>query len=157
MAGRASNQNNQQYWQAPPPRPQDASTARDRLNQDQAQGYQQSAAGQGQVPPAYTYSPPQYDTPQHPQRTRPYVGSKDHVAAGLLGIFLGSLGIHKFYLGYNTAGFIMLGVTILGSLITFGLAGAVMSLIGFVEGIIYLTKNQSEFNAIYIQGFKEWF
>ena len=35
---------------------------------------------------------------------------KDHVAAGLLAIFLGVFGVHKFYLGCNQAGFIMLAV-----------------------------------------------
>ncbi len=83
--------------------------------------------------------------------------SKDHVAAGLLAIFLGSLGIHKFYLGYNTPGFIMLAVSILGSLFTFGLAGAVMGIIAIVEGIIYLTRSQSEFEAIYVTSKREWF
>ena len=150
MSARPNSNDSQQYWQAPPPHPQDASTARERVD-----GTWQNGTAPHQAPP--TYSVPQYNTPQHPQQSRPYVGSKDHVAAGLLALFLGSLGVHKFYLGYNTAGFIMLGVTILGSLFTFGLAGAVMSLIGLIEGIIYLTKNQAEFEAIYIQGYKEWF
>lgn len=87
----------------------------------------------------------------------PYVRTKDHVAAGLLAIFLGFIGVHKFYLGYNTAGFIMLGVAILGSLFTFGLAGSVMAIIGIIEGIIYLTKNQTAFDAEYVYGKKEWF
>jgi len=39
-------------------------------------------------------------------------------AAGVLGILLGALGIHKFVLGYQLAGIIMLGVTIVGSVIT---------------------------------------
>ncbi|MEG0146971.1 MAG: NINE protein, partial [Raoultibacter sp.] len=83
-------------------------------------------------PPTYNQAPPQ--TPpqqayyQQPYYQPQYVQTKDHVAAGLLAIFLGSLGIHKFYLGYNTAGFIMLAVTTIGSLLTFGLAGAVMAL-----------------------------
>ena len=85
------------------------------------------------------------------------VASKDHVAAGLLAIFLGSLGIHKFYLGYNTAGFIMLAVTILGGLITLGLAAAVMGVIAFIEGILYLVKSQSEFEQIYVFNKREWF
>ncbi|MFR3273322.1 MAG: TM2 domain-containing protein [Slackia sp.] len=66
------------------------------------------------------------------------------MAAGLLGIFLGSLGVHKFYLGYNTAGFIMLGVAILGGLLSFGIATSIVWLIGLIEGIIYLVK-PSEF------------
>jgi TM2 domain-containing membrane protein YozV len=53
---------------------------------------------------------------------------KSRMAAGLLGIFLGSLGIHRFYLGYTTIGVIQIVVTVL----TFGLGG----LWGFVEGIM---------------------
>ena len=89
----------------------------------------------------------------------PYVrhSGKDHVAAGLLAIFLGGLGIHKFYLGYNSVGFIMLGVTILGSIFTLGLAGLVMELIGIIEGIIYLSKDQHTFDWTYVYNVKEWF
>ena len=89
--------------------------------------------------------------------SEPVIATKDHVAAGLLAIFLGALGIHKFYLGYNTAGFIMLAVTILGSLFTFGLAGGVMWVIGIIEGILYLTKSQSEFEQMYVVNKREWF
>ena len=49
-------------------------------------------------------------------------------------IFLGVFGVHKFYLGYHTTGFIMLGVTILGSLLTIGIAAGVVWLIGVIEG-----------------------
>ncbi len=108
------------------------------------QGYQQSYQ--------QDYSEQQY---YHPQQT--YVQTRDHVAAGLLAIFLGSLGIHKFYLGYNNVGFIMLGATILGSLFTFGLAGMAMGIVALIEGIIYLTKPQSVFDAEYVYGRKEWF
>ena len=79
--------------------------------------------------------------------------SNKKLAAGLLAIFLGSFGVHKFVLGYNTAGLIMLLVTVL----TFGIAGFVMGVIGIIEGIIYLTKSPEEFDAIYLQNSKEWF
>lgn len=83
--------------------------------------------------------------------------TKDHVAAGLLAIFLGSLGIHKFYLGYNTPGFIMLAVTIVGSIFSLGLAGLAMVVISIVEGVLYLSKSQTEFEQIYVFNKKEWF
>lgn len=86
-----------------------------------------------------------------------YHSGKDHVVAGLLAIFLGGLGIHKFYLGYHSVGFIMLGVTILGSIFTIGLAGLVMEVFGVVEGIIYLSKDQQSFDNTYIYHVKEWF
>ena len=79
--------------------------------------------------------------------------SNKKLAAGLLAIFLGSFGVHKFVLGYNTAGLIMLLVTVL----TCGIAGFVMGVIGIIEGIIYLTKTPEEFELIYIQNSKEWF
>lgn len=71
------------------------------------------------------------------------------VVAGVLGILLGWLGIHKFYLGYTTPGIIQL---VLG-ICTGGLAG----IIGLVEGIIYLTKSDEEFIRTYQEGKKEWF
>ena len=83
--------------------------------------------------------------------------TKDHVAAGLLAIFLGSLGIHKFYLGYNTPGFIMLAVTIVGSIFSLGLAGLAMVVISIVEGVLYLSKSQTEFEHLYVFNHKEWF
>ena len=79
--------------------------------------------------------------------------SNQKLAAGLLAIFLGSFGVHKFVLGYNTSGLIMLLVTVL----TCGIAGFVMGVIGIIEGIIYLTKTPEEFESIYIQNSKEWF
>ncbi|MFM7676671.1 MAG: TM2 domain-containing protein [Synechococcus sp.] len=79
--------------------------------------------------------------------------SNKKLAAGLLGIFLGAFGIHKFLLGYTTAGIIMLVVT----LVTCGFGGFVMGVIGLVEGIIYLTKTPEEFKATYLDAKREWF
>ncbi len=82
---------------------------------------------------------------------------KDRVVAGVLGILLGSLGIHKFYLGYRNEGLIMLLVSIIGGCITFGIAPAAMAVIGIVEGVIYLMKSQPEFEQIYVFARKGWF
>jgi TM2 domain-containing membrane protein YozV len=79
--------------------------------------------------------------------------TSNKIAAGVCGILLGSLGIHKFILGYTGAGLIMLLVTIL----TCGFGGIVMHLIGLIEGIIYLTKSDEEFIRTYVEGRKEWF
>ncbi len=78
---------------------------------------------------------------------------KSKIAAGLLGIFLGAFGIHKFYLGYNTQGLILLLVTVL----TCGFGGFITGIIGLVEGIIYLTKTDEEFDKEYVQNKKFWF
>lgn len=75
------------------------------------------------------------------------------VVAGICGILLGSLGIHKFVLGYNTEGLIMLLVTLL----TCFIASPVMGIIGLVEGIMYLTKTDAEFYNTYMLGKKGWF
>lgn len=87
----------------------------------------------------------------------PPYSSKSHIVAGLLAIFLGALGVHKFYLGYFKEGFIMLAVTIIGSMFTFGLAASVMGVISLIEGFTYLLKPQQEFVRIYLVGRKEWF
>jgi TM2 domain-containing membrane protein YozV len=62
--------------------------------------------------------------------------------AGVLGIILGGLGIHRFILGDVTGGILRIIITV----ITCGVG----SLIGFVEGIIYLTKSDEEFVQTYI-------
>jgi TM2 domain-containing membrane protein YozV len=79
--------------------------------------------------------------------------ASNKIPAGICGILLGSLGIHKFILGYTGAGLVMLLVTIL----TCGIAGVVTHLIGLIEGIIYLCKSDEEFVRTYVDGRKEWF
>lgn len=83
------------------------------------------------------------------------------VLAGILAILLGSLGVHKFILGYQKEGFIMLGVTLLGYATTCIVVGAfffwIPGLIGLIEGIIYLTKSDEEFYNTYQAGQKPWF
>ncbi len=81
---------------------------------------------------------------------------KSKVAAGILGILLGALGIHKFYLGYTKEGLIMLLVSIVGAFLA-GIGPAVMGTIGLVEGILYLTKSDEEFAKTYIESKKGWF
>ena len=73
--------------------------------------------------------------------------------AGICAILLGSLGIHKFILGYTGPGLILLLITVL----TCGIAAAVTGIIGLIEGIIYLTKSDEEFVRTYVDGRKEWF
>ena len=83
--------------------------------------------------------------------------SNKKLAAGLLGIFLGSLGVHKFVLGYNNAATIMMVVSLAGGLVTCGVATVLMSVIGLIEGIIYLTKTTDEFRESYLDQQKPWF
>lgn len=58
---------------------------------------------------------------------------KSRMAAGILGILLGGLGIHNFYLGYTSKAIIQIVVTI----VTCGIG----SIWGLVEGILILVKN----------------
>lgn len=64
---------------------------------------------------------------------------KSKIAAGLLGIFLGSFGIHNFYLGFTTKAVIQLVVSVVGGIVTCGLASLVVSVWGLVEGVMILT------------------
>ena len=98
-----------------------------------------------------------YAQPAAPTYAAPAASPKNHVVAGLLALFLGALGIHKFYLGYNREGVIMLLVTLLGSLLTFGIAAAVMEVIAFIEAIIYFVKSDEDFYYTYELGNKPWF
>ena len=75
------------------------------------------------------------------------------VVSGILGILLGSLGVHKFVLGHQTEGIIMLLITVL----TCGIGGGLTGLIGLIEGIIYLTKSDEEFYQMYQVNEKKWF
>ena len=84
-------------------------------------------------------------------------GEKSKVAAGLLGIFLGGLGIHKFYLGYSKEGVIMLLISLIGGIITVGIASGIVGIIGLIEGIIYLTKDDAAFEQTYVRNKKAWF
>lgn len=74
-----------------------------------------------------------------------------------MAILLGWLGVHKFYLGYYNAGFIMLGVTVLGGIATASLAAGAIWIIAVVEGVIYLVKSQAEFEQMYVANKREWF
>ena len=83
-------------------------------------------------------------------------GDKNRIVAALLALFLGWLGIHKFYLGKTTAGVLMLlGGTV--GWITFGFVPALVYLIAFIEFIIYLVKSDGEFHRDYVAGNKSWF
>jgi hypothetical protein len=106
------------------------------------------APGYGAAPPGYAEAPPGYGAPQQGYGApaappgaygQPYPGyavapydpqAKSKIVAGLLGIFLGGFGVHRFYLGYTKIGVIQIVVT----LVTCGI-GAIW---GFVEGILYL-------------------
>lgn len=64
---------------------------------------------------------------------------KSKVVAGILGILLGSLGVHHYYLGSIMAGVICLLLSCCG----------VGGIIGLVEGIMLLVMSDEDFDAKY--------
>lgn len=90
-------------------------------------------------------------------------GADKKVLAGVLGIVLGSLGIHKFVLGYNQEGVILLGGYLVAwviAMVTCGIGTPLIfvpMVIGIIEGIMYLTKTDEEFVQTYIVNKKPWF
>ena len=87
------------------------------------QQYQAPQQPYGQPPQYQPYGQPQYNAPMG-------YDQKSKIVAGLLGIFLGGLGIHNFYLGFTSRAIIQIVVTI----ITCGIG----SLWGFIEGIMLI-------------------
>ncbi|MCS7303690.1 MAG: GYF domain-containing protein [Thermoguttaceae bacterium] len=103
--------------------------------------------------PGLTFPPPAPLMPPPAAASGSVSHGGNRIAAGVCGILLGSLGIHKFIIGLTGPGIIMLLVTLL----TCGIGGVVMSIIGIIEGIIYLSKSDEEFYQTYIVGKKGWF
>ncbi|MBT8246085.1 MAG: NINE protein [Winogradskyella sp.] len=83
------------------------------------------------------------------------------VLAGIMAILFGALGVHKFILGYNTEGGILLGLFIVGLILSCVGIGVLLAwllgIVGLIEGIIYLTKSDEEFYNTYQVGKKPWF
>jgi len=108
---------------------------------------------------------PNFTSPmqQYPQAPPQPAGADKKLVAGLCAILLGGLGIHKFILGYQQEGIIMLSVYAVGLILTFitcGLAFPILfvpHIIGIIEGIMYLTKSDEEFVQTYIVNKKPWF
>ena len=66
--------------------------------------------------------------------------SKSKLAAGLLGIFLGSLGVHNFYLGFTGKAVAQLLITVLSC----GVLSAVSGVWGLIEGVMILAGNTNK-------------
>jgi len=120
------------------------------------QGAYQAPQGGYQAPQG-GYQAPQgaYQQPYQQPYQQAAPGAKSRTTAGILAILLGAFGAHKFYLGYTTEALIMLAVCLLGACIAVG--PIVTAIIGIIEGILYLTKTEEEFQATYVQGRKGWF
>jgi TM2 domain-containing membrane protein YozV len=77
-----------------------------------------------------------YDRPTPPVEHVP--GRKSRITAGLLGILLGVVGAHRFYLGYKGLGWIMLLITA----VSLGQVWFVPAIWGAIEGILYLVMRK---------------
>lgn len=76
-------------------------------------------------------------------------GGKSRIAAGLLGLLLGGLGIHNFYLGYTGKGIAQLLITVL----SFGLLAFIPAIWGLIEGVMILTdKNYLDADGFPLEG-----
>jgi TM2 domain-containing membrane protein YozV len=115
-------------------------------NEDSAQNCSQCGAG---LPHIGGYQPIQPPPAYGAVQDWKAMGADKKLTAGICGILIGSLGIHKFILGYTTEGIIQIVI----SVVTCGIGGV----IGLIEGIIYLTKSDEEFVRTYIQNKKGWF
>ncbi len=83
-------------------------------------------------------------------QTQPHQNQENKkILAGILAIVLGGFGIHKFILGYTQEWIIQIVITV----VTCGIG----SIIGLIEGIIYLTKSDEEFYQTYQVSKKGWF
>ena len=69
--------------------------------------------------------------------------AKSKLVAGLLGIFLGALGVHNFYLGYTGKAVAQLLLSIFGYILLFVVVGffmvAAAGIWGLIEGIMILS------------------
>jgi len=64
---------------------------------------------------------------------------KSKMAAGLLALFLGTLGVHNFYLGYTGKAIAQLLISVLSC----GMLAAVSMVWGIVEGVMILTGSMN--------------
>jgi TM2 domain-containing membrane protein YozV len=97
-----------------------------------------------------------YVPPTQPSAPFAPADKKDKVVAGILGILLGGLGIHAFYIGNTKMGVIILLVGIIGGVVTCGIGYGLAATVGLVQGILYLVASEQDFHNKYVVG-QQWF
>lgn len=111
---------------------------------NQNQQYGQNQYAQNQYNQQYAQNPYNQQYAQQPYATQPpyqqyVVGTHNKIVAGLLGIFLGALGIHNFYLGYNGKAIAQLVLTLVFWW-ALGLGPIVAAVWSFIEAICILVS-----------------
>ena len=96
------------------------------------------APGYGALEPAPYYGYPA-DPRQQAYQNGLYSAQKSRVAAGLLALFLGGLGIHNFYLGRTGIGLLQLLLTVL----TLGVLAPGVGIWALVEAILIFSRSPS--------------
>lgn len=97
-----------------------------------------------------------YPDPGAPRPALAQFGQKNRIVAALLAFFLGGFGFHKFYLGYNGAGLVMLACALLGWIL-FLIPTGIVWLIALIEAVIYLTRSDEAFHLRYEVERHPWF
>ncbi len=89
---------------------------------------------------------------------------KNKIIAGLLALFLGGYGIHKFYLGLTVSGLVYLfcnlifiGLAVMTEEPLFFLPIFIISIFALIDTVIYLTRSDEDFQRIYVEEKKQWF
>lgn len=118
-------------------------------NQNYTQGQPYSQPYAGYQPPNYTAQSYRPQPPQQPMYTTPPIGyqQKSRLAAGLLALMLGSLGIHNFYMGFNGRGTVQLLLSLLGGVLTCGLGTVAAAVWGLIEGVMLLSSTGMKFDG----------
>lgn len=100
------------------------------------------AAGQNVPGASAAPVPAPYQAATHSPTQVTHTEPKSKVVAALLAWFLGSAGVHNFYLGNTKRGFVQLALLVVGVLTSFFLVGfiflAVVGIWAFVEFIMIL-------------------
>ena len=64
----------------------------------------------------------------------------------MLALFLGSVGLHYFYLGKTSAGVLFLVATLLSC----GILGIVTEIVSIIQGVLFFTSTQDEFERKWV-------
>ena len=126
-------------------------------NEDYAQACAQCQAPLPQIGGYQPIQPPSPVYGSGQMQDWKQMGADKKLTAGICGILLGALGVHKFILGYPLEGMIMLLVSVVGGIVTCWISTFVMAVIGLIEGIVYLTKSDEQFVTTYVNNKRGWF